>query len=330
MQNKTWLSAYLYYDNSQEVLLKNSIYPFIKILKDKNAFEQFFFIRYFDRGKHIRLRFKSSPDKIEKEIKPFLINYFSEYFKEYPSERTEPAWVKYLPEDRKWFPTNSIQFFDYEPEYERYGGPKGLEISEEHFQFCSETVLDIIDENEEWSYQKAMGISLQLIISLCYAYDMKDNVIVDFFQHFCNLMIATKIETFSEIDKKGDIYEMRDNVYKLYDEKYVKNKDFYHNFHKNLIEAIKNGEKFEEEWYNTWFNKNKLLANKLVAALDNGELIIREKFLENYTKGKEKIYRLFYILFSYMHMTYNRLGIENKDEILLCYIMKESIKELNK
>jgi hypothetical protein len=290
------------------------------------AFEQFFFIRYYERGKHIRLRFKSDIDKADNIIKPLIVEYFNDYFKNNPSKKGVPDYVQGFLEDQKWFPDNSFQFIDYEPEIDRYGGPQGMEISEEHFQICSETVLNALNESAEWSYSKSMGTAIQLMVSFCFAAGMNTKQMTDFFSYYCDMSISTALKSDSTEEKIDNINEAKLKLLLIYEEKYNAQKDFYIRFHKDLINSLTNEYVFEEEWFNDWIKKNNHISGKLNDLFDKGELIIPARFTDNFVKEQGKIYKLFYIYFSYMHMTYNRLGLANKDESYLCYLIKESLK----
>jgi hypothetical protein len=328
MAKKIWVAAYLFYGGSLDEFLKNAILPCVKRLKEKNSFEPFFFIRYPERGKHIRLRFKTDKKSGEDVVKPFLIKYFNEYFEKYPSERNEPEWVKNLPDDKKWLPNNSIHFFEYEPEIERYGGPVGMEISEEHFQICSETVLNALAHSEEWGYSKAMGIAIQLMVSFCITVGMSIKEMIDFFSFYCDMYIPAGIRSYYLSERIDNIESYKPKLLEVYAEKYNSRKDFYIKFHNELLKLLEEREAFEEEWFNDWILGNKKISEKLNRTFLKNELVFPESFINNYIREKNDSYKLFYIYFSYMHMTYNRLGLENKDESFLCYIIKESLKTL--
>lgn len=328
MSDNNWIAGYLYYSGSQDEFLKKAVFPFVEILNEKEAYKQFFFIRYFERGTHIRLRFKTDNEIASKIVKPFFVEYFSEYFEKFPSVRMEPDWVKTLPEDQKWFPNNTIHFFEYEPEIERYSGFKGMEISEEHFQICSETVLSALNESNAWNYPKAMGIAMQLMTSFCFAVGMNKEEMIDFFSNYCEMYIGAAIRRCYPSNIIGDNTDYKSKMISVFEEKFKVQKEFYIGLHESLLTSLSENEEFEDEWFNKWIMKNKIISAKLNTALGNNELVIPPYFIENYTKGKKKIYKLFYIMFSYMHMTFNRLGLENKDESFICYIIKESLKNL--
>jgi len=64
-----WLYIKLYGgDKTLEKLLMNVIYPFIENYMEKNYFEKFFFIRYRDPGKHLRLRFFNTDLHVQAQL----------------------------------------------------------------------------------------------------------------------------------------------------------------------------------------------------------------------------------------------------------------------
>lgn len=325
---KVWVSTYLYYWDSLDVFLKNAVSPCVDKLREKNAFEQFFFIRYFERGRHIRLRFKTDLTTANEVIKPFIVEFFNNYFEKYPSKRNEPEWVKDLPDEQKWLPNNSIQFIEYEIEEERYGGPRGLEISEEQFCICSETILKAISESKEWNYNKSMGLAIQLMVSFCYSAGLNHQEMIDFFFLYClgQLFMSIRIFFSTKEDEKYDDY--REEMLKIFKDNFDKQKEFYTEQIKNILNILSDNIEFEEKWFGDWIEQNKIVINKLKEAQKENLLIIPKSFVKNYFPNNDEIYELFYIMYSYIHMTFNRLGIENKDEPFICYIIKESIKNL--
>ena len=72
-------------------------------------------------------------------------------------------------------------------------------------------------------------------------------------------------------------------------------------YHRMLWSAFERGAEFEDDWLNEWLTE--------MSGIGKGPWPILE---------------------SYVHMTNNRLGILNRDEAYLGYVMKRSIEELTK
>ena len=170
---KQWLSTHLYYAEPWEDFLIYGIKPFIEDIKARKLADQFFFIRYWLKGPHIRLRIKGDHHVLKNELKPYLITYFKGFFHQKPSTRKKSAWSKNEKPYQQWLPNNSIQFINYEPETKRYGGKEAIALAEFQFESSSTAVLTVLEENlGSWDYDMAMGYALQLHLSFAFAIGM--------------------------------------------------------------------------------------------------------------------------------------------------------------
>ena len=160
-ENDYWLSAYLYYHEPWETFITKAVSPFIDKMLEKHLVKRFFFIRYWEKGPHIRLRFQGNKQTIEEKIKPNLIKHFEDYYKELPSQYQSEK-IKEIAKAENWYPNNSVQFIEYEPEVVRYGGQYAISVAEEHFQCSSKAVLTAISDSENWTYDHALGTAIQM------------------------------------------------------------------------------------------------------------------------------------------------------------------------
>ena len=169
-QPDTWLAAYLYRGEPWEALLTEAVQPFVQQVLINGWADSFFFIRYWERGPHIRLRFKGDAVVLESQLRPALTAHFTRYFRQYPSQRADPA--RQLPPGSQWFPNDSVQFIPYEPETDRYGGPVGVAIAERQFACASRVVLATLAASRTWNYDRALGTAIQLHLLFAYATGM--------------------------------------------------------------------------------------------------------------------------------------------------------------
>lgn len=159
---KIWNTYYLYHQGSADLVLKEIVHPSIQDIQDSLGNEiQFFFIRYFENGYHIRLRLFLSPEE-SSEFLPLLKKYISMY--EY---------------------SNGINIIlkeaEYTPETERYGNADTIGFAESQFYASSRFVLhNLIQSNNLTSSEryllaieahltffKGMGISQNHCQELC-------------------------------------------------------------------------------------------------------------------------------------------------------------------
>ncbi|WP_096437924.1 thiopeptide-type bacteriocin biosynthesis protein [Alteribacter populi] len=141
-----WTSKHIFIHDYELIddYLKEILLP----LAEKELTNEYFFIRYWDGGPHVRLRYKNNEDNIhfERQLHSLL-----DQFKERHLD-----WVfKSIVDDERvrktegegtgvTYPNFSIQSINYFPEFERYGGESVMNISEEIFVISSKFASNII------------------------------------------------------------------------------------------------------------------------------------------------------------------------------------------
>ncbi|MFI7131186.1 lantibiotic dehydratase [Nonomuraea sp. NPDC050153] len=115
-----WLFAKLYASADRHTDLLRQRLP---VLLDAlpGGVDRWFFIRYFDPGAHLRLRFHGNPALLQRDVLPLVHDWAADLC------RAGLA--------------RTIQLDTYEPEIDRYGGLEALEAAERVFTADSEAVL---------------------------------------------------------------------------------------------------------------------------------------------------------------------------------------------
>ncbi len=327
--NKEWLAAYLYYAEPWEKLIIEAVKPFAESIIDQQLADQFFFIRYWEKGPHIRLRFKGDRQILQQIVKPKLINYFETYFKDNPSERKTPEWLEDATEEQKWYPNNSIQFIEYEPETERYGGEHAILVAETQFQASSEAALGVIGESlDAWNYERALGAAIQLHLGFGYALGMDLHQLHGFFSSvFRNWLPMAYYYHEKDISKK-ELEKRKAETLKTFDKNFQQQKDTLIPFFETIWKALREGQEFEQDWLNQWIIDMKNVGDKLLALQKRKQLIV-SAWVKKVNEGFPVEYRERWAIYdSYVHMMNNRLGIMNRDEGYLGYLIVESIREM--
>ncbi|MBR5636658.1 MAG: thiopeptide-type bacteriocin biosynthesis protein [Pseudobutyrivibrio sp.] len=185
-----WKSYHIFYHDGllQERLICECIYPLMKELKDGGSISKWFFIRYWEGGPHIRLRFlpiKDVENQVVSRISTFLEENKAqitisreEYYKNQKFDG-KPLDVSTLP----WFENNSIVPVDYERELERYGGENTIPYCESIFMVTSDYAARIIDATKD-SMSKRISISIDLIMVFLNQMDIN---IIPFFYYYGKL-----------------------------------------------------------------------------------------------------------------------------------------------
>jgi len=326
----TWLAAYLYRGEPWEKFLIETVKPFVDKTMENRWADRFFFVRYWERGPHIRLRFKGNAETLEKQVKPQLDSYFPEYFREHPSQRITPENIEEFPPEQQWFPNDSVQYIDYEPEIERYGGPAGILIAERQFEASSRAVFAVIEESGDWDYDRALGAAIQLHLGFAFALGMDLVETGEFFTQISRTWFS-RAYGYTTDTPKDEIKERQKITLNAFDENFQRQKPTLVPYHQTLWSAFTEEVEFEQEWLNQWLENMTAVKNELITAQEQNTLVIPQWFKpETGKKTPEHRRKLWTIFESYVHMTNNRLGILNRDEAYLGYLIKESLKEVGR
>lgn len=297
----SWVSAHLYYANPINEFLRQFINTVIKKYRKKHLVEKYFFIRYNEKGPHIRLRFLVE-SKYVLYVKEDLKKSFDDYVRINPAENIVDGHLIYSGPIIE----NEILFVDYEPEFDRYGQQQGILIAEDHFQFCSSIILQLIKKEKKFSYEKSLGYAIRFHLGILYAIGIRS---CDEIQIFLNQVFVSWLTNYYRVD----LSTKKDLIFKQYKDALEEQKN-------NLFEIIQHTwdnllaeNPFIESWFSKWISENVIIYNRYSKLRDSGyELTVN---------GVNKEQEIGYIYNSLMHMTNNRLGIQNKDESYLMFIL---------
>lgn len=324
--NQVWLASHLYYAEPWEKFLIQAVKPFSMGMLEKGLAEQFFFIRYWEKGPHIRLRFKGEERILNNEIKPQLKQYFEKYFEDNSSLREDIRWPKDTLEQDKWYPNNTIQFIQYDPEIERYGGDLGLLASEQQFHASSKAVLTIIEESiNVWDYSRALGGAIQLHLGFGYALGMDLDEMTGFFNRFFDNWLSRAYYFFENDIAQEELEKRKEGTLIAFQQNYSNQKDILLPFFETVWQALNDGQKFEQEWMNIWVDDMTKVGIQL-RQIQRGRKLTpaswyMRKTIDNFSIDQQERWSIYD---SYVHMTNNRLGIKNRDEAYLAYLLIES------
>ena len=120
-----WLYAKLYGGAATaDQVLTQLIGPVVDSAVASGAADRWFFIRYNDPDRHLRVRLHGPPERLHAEVLP----------------RLEAAAAAAVDAGQVW----RVQFDTYEREVERYGGERGIELAEQLFHADSDAVLGVL------------------------------------------------------------------------------------------------------------------------------------------------------------------------------------------
>lgn len=326
---RSWISAHLYYGGPLDDFLREGISGFLERRDVSGIVDSFFFVRYWERGPHIRLRLSAKEYNQENEIRDLIRSFFNDhYFKNNPSRRD--AFIGSDSSARKeyGFLSDCVQFIDYMPETERYGGNIGVLIAEEHFKISSKAVLSYLRtrlNGTDYGHKLGVAIFLQMSCISCLGYDPQNAL--DFWNRILLGWLNRK-ETNGIIEGSGSRTVSKSRLMDYFKECYAKDKGKMSLYVQHIQEYMLERRAFTESWKNDWVEGNRLIGNMLREAFERKEL----NFVGLSQQGEgapDNMHRaLQSIVASYLHMTNNRLGIRNIDEVYLGFVMSHLAKFL--
>ncbi|NVY96177.1 hypothetical protein HU830_03170 [Lactobacillus sp. DCY120] len=198
----------------------NSIHFFIHSIEKQNIFienlphifadssvNDWFFIRYWYGGPHIRVRFKDNKGSADR----LLIDFFELMMKDSVSELTPQMYYadhKFDGEEQEieelpWFPNGTYRYIRYVPEINRYGEGEFLRVSEIIFNQTSIIVSKVYSNSHNMNYISACGIFLMnffisKVIGSKYEFLM---VYYDFWKKFLTSKIVLNRNSFYKISE---------------------------------------------------------------------------------------------------------------------------------
>ncbi|WP_142415619.1 lantibiotic dehydratase C-terminal domain-containing protein [Hathewaya massiliensis] len=273
-----WKSKHIFIGDYKliEVFLQNYLLKYI----ENNSPDEWFFIRYWQGGPHIRLRYNIQDINQKAKFENGLIALLSEFKEEYSNyEFEEFKYDKRVIELEKVsklevYDNFSIEDIEYKPEIARYGGIEAMKYSEKLFNESSKLASYII-QNVEW--RKRYIVALDLMY------------------YSCDI-----VKRLGLINSEIEFFQSYNSVWKQFES--VEPMDVYVQALSNRLKDLKNRkEPFES--YLTY--------------LDKLELILRDIVKEQNTFSKDTVY---YIMISHIHMLNNRLGLSPQNEHLLSQV----------
>lgn len=324
--NPNWLTVCLHYNEPWEEFLVKAVKPYVDVVLQTGVAESFFFQRSWERGPHVRLWFKGNPVIFDTLLKPNLEEYFQQYFEARPSLLIEPHYPVEFPAAARWIPNNSLRHFEYQPELERYGGQLEMTLCEKQFHASARMALKLVKEKLHcWTHHEITGAAIKLHLSLAYAAGMSLPEAANFFQlAFENWRwIHLKSE---DLLGKMQLNSQPDATLRSFRKIFDLQKSDVVPYHSALWELFKNYRQVEDDDFKNWFQVNANAAIELSLAIESGKLETHSGFFHAEFPDEPEKADLWSHLYNFIHLTNNRLGVHDKNEGFLFFVMAESLR----
>ncbi|MFE2377013.1 lantibiotic dehydratase C-terminal domain-containing protein [Streptomyces sp. NPDC059398] len=155
-----WVSAHVFTGHPLDLVVSALIPPVVAELRQRGLADQFFFLRHWQGGPHLRLRVRLTTAAAEPAVRAALEAHTTAVFRALPPSQPMTAdqyrslaaqLTAREPESEPGglAPNDSLAFHTYRPEHGKYGHGAALRAAEDAFATCSELATDAIVA--EWS-----------------------------------------------------------------------------------------------------------------------------------------------------------------------------------
>jgi thiopeptide-type bacteriocin biosynthesis protein len=325
-----YLSVHIYYNtfNLRTVLLW-CVDPIVKMLESDGLIQRFFMVRYWEGGVHVRLRLLPaqgvSQGQIKERIEPLIRAFLQQrpslfdadaavvtpiMRKLFESEYGQDAFIEQYGEFGQipLEPNNSFAYVPYKPEFERYGGPAGLALAEEHFHFSSTIALEAIRGSNSHVDSCVLGLAMQLMLHLAWTFTDDNREVESFFREYGERWTAMMDPSWGSISNL--------------DLKYSRQRDALINHVLEAKRILGARDQVRSPVLGLWLDHACWLRASLHDIYAAGQL----EFNPPARSEAEATIRL---LSHYIHMMNNRLGVVNTEEVYLATMLACTMKEIN-
>jgi len=170
-----WVSSHIFYQDSLDRLLVHVVAPLVDECAASELAREFFFLRYWDGGHHLRLRLLPVPGVRRADVQRLISERFGGYLARHPSpdrlsqqEYARSARVLARRENvpscaARPYPNNSVSFIAYRREHDRYGHGAAIQAVERHFAESSRIALRVVTMGASADQRAAAAVALILV-----------------------------------------------------------------------------------------------------------------------------------------------------------------------
>ena len=300
-----WLSEYLFvpaniYGGEVDDVLRRVVEPFVRQCQERGSIDRWFFIRYSERGFHVRLRLRGRESVLRSEVQPALIDLVKSIYPNAAEGYPE------LPPSGEGI----TQYLEvgYEPEVERYGGPHGILLAEEFFEKSSEAALALLQKVHPTDRSGRLGKALLSMVVLMHAFRPEREGAADFARNYginyLRSLVPDEERRAAWLDAFGSGFEQQAGTLTAYvDEAW---------------DRLSTGEPLSDA-LDRYRDDLAGVARRFRELFDEGKLLRDGSAMEQWDFAVPAI------VSSYVHMMNNRLGVSIQEESYLAYLIHRAL-----
>lgn len=247
LEQNRWIYVKVNIKASYYEVLTKAISPFIKELKKENKISNFFYKKDGIDENFMMFFFKTSLYNSERYIKNQLkdrleqeLDFAIKSIAPVPSDSDF-----YEPTETEKIPT--IEYLDYFI-FDYIQLNHDLEISKILMPGCSELMVDVMSEEEEWGYEAGLEKGLALHLILAYSFDLTTQQLAHYFDN--RFQAQFKLLELDNTDVNSD--EWKGRFLKSLQDNFESQKDNLVAYCDYLLSGVIDNDEFEDEWVNNW------------------------------------------------------------------------------
>lgn len=336
-----WLSAHLHFSGNPNPMLTQFVGPFLDRARAEGRVERAFFIRYWTEGQHIRVRMLPRPGvdrrALQADFEAGAAAFFSRRRFLLPAAHLDdPQTVKrtFLAEypqsvwDELYGPDgtmpvrepNQLLWTSYEPEFGRYGGVRGTALSERHFEESSDLVLNLLETSNLHLRSIVLGAAAQIMTAMTVALLGDERQAAAFlagyeqrWRHGWGGLYAPAGDRFERA------YAEQARVLVPRVEAVLT----------TTVDVVSGAAAPEGSYLRAWAWQCRTTRQLIDEAAAGGELLFpRGRDSDVWDVQRDSDASAHGLVFSYVHMLNNRLGVPIVDEIYLAYLLRRALEDL--
>jgi thiopeptide-type bacteriocin biosynthesis protein len=305
-EERAWLSEYLFipaniYGGECDTVIRTVVEPFVRTCQEQAWLDGWFFIRYSERGFHVRLRLKGEAGVLRTKVQPALRERVRSLY---------PAAAEGYPELPPAGGEGVTHYneVEYEPEVERYGGPHGILLAEEFFERSSEVALALLQKVSPTERSGRLGKALLAMVVLMHAFRPEREGAAEFARNYginyLRSLVPDDERRAAWLNAFGSGFEQQAGTLTAYvDEAW---------------ERLATAESLSDA-LDRYRDDLAAVAAKFRELFDAGRLLRDGRPMEQWD------FAVAGIVSSYVHMMNNRLGVTIQEESYLAYLIHRAL-----
>jgi thiopeptide-type bacteriocin biosynthesis protein len=304
-EEMAWLSEYLFvpaniYGGECDEVVRRVVEPFVGTCRERGWIDGWFFIRYSERGFHVRLRLHGRESVLRGQVQPALVELVRSIYPDAAEGYPE------LPPAGEGI-TNFLEVA-YEPEVERYGGPDAIGLAEEVFEKSSEAAVALLAKVSPTERSGRLGKALLAMVVLMHAFRPERGGAADFAQNYginyLRSLVPDEERRAAWLNAFGSGFEQQAGTLTAYvDEAW---------------ERLETGEPLSDA-LDRYRDDMAAAAARFRELFDAGKVLREGRPIEQWDFAVPAI------VSSYVHMMNNRLGVSIQEEAYLAYLINRAL-----